>query len=131
MNINHDPRLSQFLKETYDKLGEILDNLQTVDRIEVVETEVNRSMKQAILDVINILYEVPSLREQGKKEQGRICKVRYLTLCSRCLHLHHCPPLSPTIPMEDGIEEIEGDDVEDESIEELSMKMDDAKIGGR
>jgi hypothetical protein len=33
--------------------------------------------------------------------------------------------------MEDGKEEIEGDDVEDESIEELSMKMDDAKIGGR
>ena len=131
MNITHDPYLSQFLKDTYDKLGKILDDLQTADRIKVEETALNISMKQAIVDMINVLYAVPNLREQGKKEQGQICKVRYLTLCGRCSQPYHYPPISPTIPMEDGKEDMEGDNVEEESIEDITMGMDNTKIGER
>ena len=131
MNTAHDPHLSDFLKQTYDKLGRILDDLQTADRIEVEETSLNISMKQAIVDMINVLYTVPNLREQGKREQGQICKVKYLTLCGRCSQPYHHPPVSPTIPMEDGKEDMEGDNAEEENIEDIIMGMNNTKIGGR
>jgi len=98
--------LAEILTENLRRVEGILRDLDGVGVQQLLDVEPDTTIRIAIGDLITTLRSIPNTQTI----RGNNCRVKYLTICDACQHVHNDPFLVPTSDTEEDQEEQKDED---------------------